>query len=144
MRFPFVHRILRGLVAKEFSLSLDRGPEFGPALDERCRGDAPEFARLDLIQSSAVHTTLAAQLVAADSAEKFMHVGGAAGVLSEHGREAVQRVEHQIEIRSDGLRSVEDEAERLLVVRAAAHVCAKEGGAGTLLLLYHGLRLLTR
>lgn len=72
--------------------------------------------------------------MAGDPAQDLIDVGGAVEVLPKHGREAIQGVEHEIEIRPDGLRSVEDEAERLLVVRAAAHVCAQEGGGGTLLL----------
>lgn len=59
---------------------------------------------------------------------------GTVGMTAKHRRKAVLRVEHKIEISSNRLRAVPDEAERLLVVGATAHVCAEERGGFSLFL----------
>ena len=129
-RVPLPHGL-----AEEFSLRLDIGPDLRPKLDKRCCGNACQFARLNLVQTATVNPAFAPKFVASDLTEQRMDGFGTVGMSAKHRREAVSRVEHQVEIGSNRLRAVPDEAERLLVVRAAAHVCAEERGGLSLFLL---------
>ena len=122
-------------LAEEFSLWLHIGPDLRPTLNKRCCGNACQFARLNLVQTATINTAFATEFVASDLTEQSMDGFGTARMSAKHRREAVLWVEHQVKIGSNRLRAVPDEAERLFVSRAAAHVCAEEGGGRSLFLL---------
>jgi hypothetical protein len=73
--------------------------------------------------------------MASDLTEKTVDGLGTVGISAKHRREAVLRIEHQVEIGSNRLRAVPYKTKRLLVVRATAHVCAEERRGLSLFLL---------
>src|SRR5262249_32981347 len=55
-------------------------------------------------------------------------------MIAQHPCEMVLRVEHKVEVSRNGLRTVPDESEWPLLIRAASHVSAEVQGRGAFLL----------
>src|ERR1700676_1228541 len=96
---------------EEVSMSRRRRLKLRPAPYKRRRGDARQFGRLNLVEAAAVDPALASEFVAGDTSEQGEDIGGAGGVLAQHRRQFIPRVEHEVEVAADGLRAIPDEPE---------------------------------
>src|SRR3990172_7826360 len=120
-QLPFWH----GLI-KEPSLLREVRFELRQTFDKHCRANARQLTRLNLVQSATVNPAFASEFIAGDLSKQRVDERGTIRMAANHDREAVPRVEHEVQICCDRLRTIPDETKRLFLVGTTAQVGAQE------------------